>query len=121
MKMGKYELAAELERTKAECARLTAWVNDLQSGMYINCVYCGHRYGPGEGQPTMQAALTEHISSCPKHPLRRAREDLDGIRRLVAEVAGEDPETWPTHGNAPLAISAWLCLLKLRMEETEDE
>lgn len=26
-----------------EVSRLTKWVSDLQSGMYVNCVYCGHR------------------------------------------------------------------------------
>lgn len=38
-----------------EINRLSAWVNDLQSGMYINCVYCGHRYGPQDQVPTTMA------------------------------------------------------------------
>ena len=34
----------ELAVLRAENGRLQAHVDDLQSGMYINCVYCGHRY-----------------------------------------------------------------------------
>lgn len=51
------------------------WVSDLQSGMYVNCVYCGHRYGPGETTPVSMAdALKQHIEHCPKHPLKEARD-----------------------------------------------
>lgn len=58
------------------------WVNDLQSGMYINCVYCGHRYGPNSEVPAAMAdVLKEHIEQCPRHPLsqeRAARIAADG-------------------------------------------
>jgi len=37
------ELRKDYART---CSERAAWVNDLQSDMYVNCVYCGHRYGP---------------------------------------------------------------------------
>ena len=54
----------------ADVERLTAWVADLQSGMYVNCVYCGHRYGPGETTPVSMAdALKAHIAQCPEHPM----------------------------------------------------
>ena len=47
-----------------------AWVDDLQAGMYINCIYCGHRYGPDtEVTATMADILKEHIEQCPKHPM----------------------------------------------------
>lgn len=39
--------ANEMARQSAEIKRLRDWMNDLQSGMYINCVYCGHRYQYG--------------------------------------------------------------------------
>ena len=53
------------------------WINDLQSGMYINCVYCGHRYGPKEDTPMAMAdVLKEHISKCPKHPMSALTADL---------------------------------------------
>ncbi len=72
--------------------RLEDWVRDLLSGMYVNCVYCGHRYGPREhavaapGAPTdMAAALTAHVSACPSHPLSAARA-------RIAELEAENEE-----------------------------
>jgi len=63
------ELTMELEEAQQ-------WVHDLQSGMYINCVYCGHRYGPQDEVPaTMADALKEHIEQCPKHPMSKLKED----------------------------------------------
>lgn len=35
---------------------------------------------------------------------------LDALRRACADIIGADPETWPDHGNAPLAIAAALGL-----------
>jgi len=67
----------------AENKQLRKWVNDLQSVMYINCVYCGHRYGPRHEIPaSMASVLKEHVKQCPKHPMsilyaacRRLAED----------------------------------------------
>lgn len=36
--------------------------------------------------------------------------EMDALRRMVAEVMGEDPETWPEHGNAALAIASLVAL-----------
>jgi len=71
-----------------EVRALRQWVNDLQSGMYINCVYCGHQYGPQDEVPaTMAKVLEDHISQCPKHPLATALKKLkkqeQGIRGVV--------------------------------------
>jgi len=78
---------SRLERLEAEngllrdenvrlCQRLRRyeeWVQDLQSGMYINCVYCGHRYGPDNEVPAAMAdVLKAHIEVCPEHPLSKA-------------------------------------------------
>jgi hypothetical protein len=71
-----------------ECDRLQKWVDDLQSGMYVNCVYCGHRYGPCETTPVSMAdALKAHVEQCPKHPLFEARQALlrEGIRSGAIE------------------------------------
>jgi hypothetical protein len=47
---------------RVENERLMQWVDDLQSGMYVNCVYCGHRYGPQESTPvTVADALKQYI------------------------------------------------------------
>jgi hypothetical protein len=67
------------------------WVADLQSGMYINCVYCGHRYGPRKDTPVAMAeVLRKHIEQCPEHPLsamkvraEKAETDLKDCRALA--------------------------------------
>ncbi len=70
---------AELE---AEIKRLKSWVADLQSGMYVNCVYCGHRYGPADKvSGPMSEALTRHIEQCPEHPMSKLIEERDALRR----------------------------------------
>lgn len=79
----------------AENKRLEAWIDDLQSGMYINCVYCGHRYGPQENTAvSMRKQLYEHIAKCPKHPLTianaqiAAMEEENGrMREVLALIA----------------------------------
>lgn len=65
-----------------ENERLRNWVNDLQAGMYINCVYCGHRYGPDTEIPTSMAnVLKEHIEQCPNHPLFEAKQEIKKLRK----------------------------------------
>lgn len=64
---------------------LQRWVRDLQSGMSLNCVYCGFRH---EGRTDVPAvdALTAHVQVCPHHPLaalRRAVRQLLEAERLV--------------------------------------
>ncbi|KKN30936.1 hypothetical protein LCGC14_0828870, partial [marine sediment metagenome] len=60
-----------------EIERLNSWVNDLQAGMYVNCVYCGHRYGAETEVPASMAdVLKEHIEQCPEHPLFEARQEI---------------------------------------------
>lgn len=39
-------------------------------------------------------------------------DDYEELRRAVAEVLGQDPETWPSHGNTALAITASVALYK---------
>lgn len=39
------------------------------------------------------------------------KPEMDGLRRAVAELLDEDPDTWPAHGNAPLAIASAVALL----------
>lgn len=66
-----------------EKERLEQWVKDLQSGMFVNCVYCGHRYGPSEETPVSQAELlTKHVEECPKHPMHVLKQR---IRELELE------------------------------------
>ena len=92
------DLAAEREaREKAEKDRdkFRQWVHDCQSGMYINCVYCGHRYGPDDEVPaTMADVLKEHIEQCPDHPMSALKKEhgqlLAMTRRLDEHPEGYD-------------------------------
>ena len=71
----------------AEIANLNEWVHDLQSGMYVNCVYCGHRYGPADKMaPTMQQVLYAHIAKCPKHPLSQANAKIAALRQTLKNI-----------------------------------
>ncbi len=101
--------AAEMDKDRMECApadaallrglaneieRLNAWVDDLQSGMYVNCVYCGHRYGPGETTPVSMAdALKVHISQCPEHPMSAMREALEAWNFCRSSLTVDDDDT----------------------------
>ena len=72
---------AELNRQVGE---LRHWVHDLQSGMFINCVYCGHRYGPKDEVPcTMADALKAHVEQCPKHPMSALKSENAELRRQI--------------------------------------
>ena len=83
-------LSASLKQETAAREAAERWVRDLQSGMYVNCVYCGHRYGPGETTPVSMAdALKAHVEACPKHPMSALRAERDrlvqGMREIIAE------------------------------------
>lgn len=68
----------------AEIDRFKAWVDDLQSDMYINCVYCGHRYGPNTEVPASMAdVLKEHIEQCPKHPMSKLKAENQRLREAA--------------------------------------
>ena len=77
------ELEAELERYKK-------WVADLQSGMYLNCVYCGYSFGKEDvlhkaeedGSINMAQILAAHVSHCPRHPMWQLRNDYDHYRNM---------------------------------------
>jgi hypothetical protein len=73
--------AAMLLRFAEYQANVRAWINDLQSGMYVNCIYCGHRYGPNsEVAASMADVLKQHIETCPEHP-------MSALKAKVAEQA----------------------------------
>ena len=81
------ELCIRNNKLQAEVQRLRQWVNDLQSGMYVNCVYCGHRYGPESEVPaTMADVLKEHIERCPKHPMSKLEAENERLREAMHEI-----------------------------------
>ena len=92
----KHQTKLLIDAQAAEIARLKAWVDDLQSGMYVNCVYCGHRYGPGETTPVSMAdVLRAHVESCPKHPMSALKERVR-IEKTADPIQEEAPK-----GEAP--------------------
>jgi hypothetical protein len=81
-----------LEEAQDEVMRLQDWVDDLQSGMWVNCVYCGHNYGPREDTPVAMAdVLKEHVMKCPLHPMSKMREALEHIRTMARLAAHQAP------------------------------
>ena len=81
---------AELSRARGEVLRMRQWVNDLQRGMFINCVYCGHRYGPDDQVPaTMADVLKAHIERCPDHPMSALKRDLEELELVCARLSRE--------------------------------
>ncbi len=64
--------AEQADRYEAENTALRQWVSDLLAGTFVNCVYCGHRYGPDDETPVSRSdLLTRHVAACPDHPLAK--------------------------------------------------
>ena len=117
---------ADKEETLAdENERLKAWVSDLQSGTYINCVYCGHCYGPDTAvAASMADVLKEHVEHCPEHPLFAAmaqiallKEDLAETRERRKLVEGNG---WDVDKLAGPVYELWQdCVVNDRLEESD--
>ena len=89
-----HSLHTQLAAVTAERDEARQWVRDLQSGMYINCVYCGHRYGPKDSTPASMAdVLKQHIERCPQHPLSLVTVERDGLREACS-AAWQDLHEW---------------------------
>lgn len=77
-------------KLEATLARYKAWVSDLQAGTFINCVYCGHCYGPDDEVPAAMAdVLKAHIEQCPEHPMSALKAELACYKALVNGLANE--------------------------------
>ncbi len=78
----------DLQEAANEISRLRQWVADCQAGMYVNCVYCGHRYGPDHSTPVAMAdVLKRHIEQCPEHPLSHAKAEIARLRKALEKFA----------------------------------
>lgn len=73
----------------------------------------GHAYVAG------LAAAYQHALEMIPVPAEPAPDQMDALRRTIAEMLGYDPETWPSHGNAPLAITSAVALLKGELRPPE--
>lgn len=84
------------DNLEKELARYKKWVDDLQSGMYINCVYCGHCYGP-EDQESSRAAdvLKKHVENCPEHPMSKLKAELEELKSGGAKYDWHFTDTDP--------------------------
>ncbi len=62
--------------------------------MYVNCVYCGHRYGPAKDTPVSMAdVLKKHIENCSKHPMSKLKQDnarKDSLLRRLEHASYDD-------------------------------
>jgi hypothetical protein len=81
--------ASNYDALEQRVRELEGWVSDLQSGMYVNCVYCGHRYGPSQTTaPTMSEALKLHIEQCKAHPMSALKAENERLRDLAVRAWG---------------------------------
>lgn len=62
----------------------------------------------------LSTAMQDEIDEL-RTKLAAAETSANELRRAVAEVIGADPETWPKHGNAPLAIAACVASQKMKL------
>jgi len=83
-------LNKQIEELQKEIARLEQWIDDLQSGLYINCVYCGYNFGREDSvDESMRTSLQKHMETCPKHPmsiLKLRNEKLEGFKTEIDEL-----------------------------------
>lgn len=85
----------EMRQLTVEVERLQRHVADLMSGMWVNCVYCGARYGPADDTPvTMAEILTRHVARCPHHPMSKLKTAIEDAIQEIRDVRGS---TLPAH------------------------
>lgn len=59
------------------------------NGRILTCVYCGMEY-PQDTPASGDKVLTDHIRSCPKHPLSAAEEKIKKLRAALVGIVGSD-------------------------------
>jgi hypothetical protein len=92
---------------RVENERLMQWVDDLQSGMFVNCVYCGHRYGrQDEVLASMADILKAHIAQCPKHPMSELLRVIEDGRAMVASANAHISHGGPTRADSIAWVAA---------------
>ena len=68
-------------------ARLKRWIADLQNGGWVNCVYCGKRYGPSDSTPVaLSEVLKRHVEECPEHPMSKLKSEIATLSKLVEQA-----------------------------------
>ncbi len=106
--------------SRAEVERLQKWIGDLQSGMYVNCVYCGYQYGPKETTPvTMADALKAHIEVCEKHPMSALRQETERLKSALQAIKKHALHPWETT-HPPYLYQAALRTIAIAVDEILD-
>jgi hypothetical protein len=84
--------------------------------MYVNCIYCGHRYGPEEETPVAMAdVLKEHIEQCPQHPMSKLKKEL--VKEKEDHATCRDTLSRVIAGTCQLQVE----LSKLQRKAQEDQ
>lgn len=80
----------QIEELQEKLAQMEQWIDDLQSGLYVNCVYCGYNFGQKDAvDESMRTSLQNHMETCPKHPmsiLKQRNEKLEGFRTEIENL-----------------------------------
>lgn len=71
----------QVNACETELYRYKQWIDDLQSELYVNCVYCGHRYGRGEiTSVSMGDVFHKHIEQCTQHPMFALKKEVELLK-----------------------------------------
>ena len=84
------------ETLEEKVTRLEKWVSDLQASKYINCVYCGYRFGLETEVPASMADIhRDHMSGCVKHPMyeltlikKLTEDEMSSVEIYSPNIAG---------------------------------
>lgn len=76
------EQEKEIIKLRKQIKELKQWNDDLQSGLYVNCAYCGHRYAPGTSA-VQSHILYKHIKECKQHPLYHQRRKTKRLQKML--------------------------------------
>jgi hypothetical protein len=100
----KYDaLRAEVERLKEE----------IEHPKMTYCAYCGQQYDIGDHEAALKA-ITEHIYTCPRHPMSAIKTDLAAAVEVLRVVIN----TWMPPSGLPDAtyhsIKFFLARLEVR-------
>ena len=80
------ELKDENIEKAEEIKTLKGWINGLPQ-LYVNCVYCGHRFKPNpEVFPSQTDVVREHMEKCSKHPLFQANQKIKELKKVIEEL-----------------------------------
>ena len=88
LRQGQKPSPKEVEIITKEIESLQQWIRDVQGKTFVNCIYCGHRYGAASITPVALAdIMKQHVAQCPKHPLSVTKKSLEEAATLLETVS----------------------------------